>query len=177
MSQLLTDLMQYALLHQPKKSSPQATLAQASCEQALINLNAVISEAQAELNCDMPAEAKVCLENSLLVQLLQNLIGNAIHSRREAVPPVVTVGAQKVADAWQFHVSDNGEGIEPQYFEGIFQPFRRLHGVELAGSGIGLATCKRTVEQAGGMIWVGAEPGKGSTFRFTLPNAAIDDSD
>lgn len=106
-----------------------------------------------------------------LVQLLQNLIGNAI-KYRSAAPPRVEISAQRNGDAWVFAVHDNGIGIEPQYFDRVFSIFQRLHTRdEYPGTGIGLAICKRIVEQAGGAMWIDSEVGEGSTFYFTLPAA------
>lgn len=79
--------------------------------------------------------------------------------------------AQNEGIFWRFAVEDNGEGIEQRFVLKIFEPFQRLHGPERPGSGIGLSTCKRIVERAGGMIWVESRVGKGSTFYFSLPSA------
>ncbi|UQN10839.1 ATP-binding protein [Deinococcus sp. QL22] len=107
-----------------------------------------------------------------LDQLLQNLISNGLKYRREGVVPEVEVTAQRDGAWWRFAVSDNGIGIEPQYYERIFEIFQRLHGREsYEGTGIGLAVCKKIVERHGGQLWLESVPGKGSTFFFTLPEA------
>jgi signal transduction histidine kinase len=108
-------------------------------------------------------------ERSLLVQLFQNLIGNAVKFRGSE-PPQIHVGAVSRGEAWEFSVSDNGIGIEPQYAERIFVIFQRLHGKdEYAGTGIGLSLCKRIVEHHGGQIWLDTSQPTGATFRWTLP--------
>src|SRR4051794_32762068 len=105
-----------------------------------------------------------------LCQVFQNLISNAVKFTDQD-DPHVKVSASKVDGAWWFAVSDNGIGMEPGKAEEIFEPFHRLHGEgEYPGTGIGLAVCDRIVEQHGGRIWAESEPGKGSTFRFTLPS-------
>jgi light-regulated signal transduction histidine kinase (bacteriophytochrome) len=105
-----------------------------------------------------------------LQQLFQNLIGNAIKYHRPGVPPVVKVTATRRTADWLFSVTDNGIGIEPRYRQRIFGLFKRLHAQnEYPGTGIGLALCLRIVERHHGRIWVESEPGRGSTFLFTLP--------
>jgi signal transduction histidine kinase len=111
-------------------------------------------------------------DETQLAQLFQNLVGNAIKFRRPEVTPTVHVGARRVADTWELTVADNGIGIDPEYFERIFLVFQRLHGrEEYPGTGIGLALCRRIVDRHGGRLWVTSEPGRGSTFHFTLPGA------
>jgi signal transduction histidine kinase len=103
-----------------------------------------------------------------LSQVFQNLIGNAV--KFSEGDPRVTVSATKVEGSWWFSVADNGIGMDPKDAEEIFEPFHRLHGEgAYPGTGIGLAVCDRIVEHHGGRIWAESEPGKGSTFRFTLP--------
>ncbi len=111
----------------------------------------------------------VLVEPSALHRLFQNLLSNAIKYRRKDVQPVIHVSAEPRDSLWLISVRDNGIGIESQWFERIFQPLQRLHGLDVSGSGIGLATCKKIVTRAGGEIWVESEPGRGSTFLFTLP--------
>jgi light-regulated signal transduction histidine kinase (bacteriophytochrome) len=103
-----------------------------------------------------------------LVQLCQNLIGNAV-KYRSAEEPRIQVNCNKTKDGWVVQVNDNGLGIESQYRELIFKPFKRLHGDDYPGSGIGLATCQKIIAGYGGRIWVDSTPGKGSTFFFTIP--------
>lgn len=103
-----------------------------------------------------------------LAMVFQNLIGNAIKYRR-ADHPHIRIDAIKEGSSWQFSVADNGQGFKPEYASMIFETFKRLHAVNVPGSGIGLATCKRTIERLGGTIWATSIPDKGSTFYFTLP--------
>jgi PAS domain S-box-containing protein len=108
-----------------------------------------------------------------LQQLFQNLITNGIKFHRPGVPPVVHIAARADDHGWTVKVSDNGIGIEPQYLERIFVLFQRLHSrAEYPGTGIGLAICKKIVERHGGTIHVESEPGRGTSFEFTLPNGA-----
>ena len=101
--------------------------------------------------------------------MFQNLISNAIKFHGEE-PPRVHLSSQRKGDEWIFSVSDNGIGIDPQYFNRLFIVFQRLHNVsEYPGSGIGLAICKKIVERHRGRIWVESQPEKGSTFYFTIP--------
>ncbi len=104
-----------------------------------------------------------------IVQLLQNLVGNAIKFRGSE-PPLVRVEAQRSADEWLFSVADNGIGIAPESGQRIFEVFQRPHGQnEYPGSGVGLAICRRIVEHHGGRIWMESKPGRGTTFHFTMP--------
>lgn len=105
-----------------------------------------------------------------LRQLFQNLISNSLKYHRKGVPPRIRVLAVEEGPSWHFSISDNGIGIDPQYFERIFVIFQRLHNRdEYSGTGIGLAITKKIVDQLGGRIWVESVPDQGSTFHVTLP--------
>ena len=137
-------------------------------KEALINLRATIDDSGAVVTQDsLPA---ITMDEIQLVQLFQNLVGNAIKYRGAEVPHVHVSAAKNGGNEWIFSVRDNGMGIDPQYFERIFILFQRLHGRdEFKGTGIGLAICKKILERLGGRIWVESQPERGSTFRFALP--------
>jgi PAS domain S-box-containing protein len=134
------------------------------------NLQRAIQDSNAVITHD--ALPRVLGNEPQFIQLLQNLIGNALKYRREE-PPAVHLSAKRRGDHWMFSVTDNGQGISSEYHLQVFQIFKRLHGRDYPGAGIGLATCKKIVELHGGCIWVESEPGNGSTFFFTLPLAGV----
>jgi signal transduction histidine kinase len=108
-----------------------------------------------------------------LAQIFQNVLGNAVKFRRHDVPPEVHIGARRVGRMWELCVRDNGIGIDPEYHDKLFVLFKRLHSREqYPGTGIGLAICKKIVEQHGGEIWMESKPGEGAAFFFTLPESA-----
>ena len=137
-------------------------------QRALGNLGRRIEQTGAELTSDpMPS---LVSDNTQLMQLFQNLIGNAIKFRKPDVPPQIHIGVERQEDVWQFSVRDNGIGIEPQFADRIFVIFQRLHTRdEYPGSGMGLAICKKIVECHRGQIWVESELEQGATFYFTIP--------
>ena len=133
---------------------------------AVENLESAIANSGAEItHGDLPA---VAVDGTSLVQIFQNLIGNAIRYR-SSKPPRIHIAARAVEDAWLFSCRDNGIGIAPEYHAQIFEPFKRLHGIEIPGSGIGLAVCKKIVERYRGKIWVESSGDEGSIFYFTVP--------
>jgi signal transduction histidine kinase len=134
-------------------------------EQALENLQEEIQESGAEITHSSLPEIEG--EPSLIVQLFHNLIGNAIKFRGDE-PPRVEVAARRAPREWVFSVRDNGIGIDAAEVESIFTIFKRLRP-EIPGSGVGLALCRKIVERHGGRIWLESEPGRGSTFHFSLP--------
>ena len=129
------------------------------------NLQPAIEKSGAVITSD-PLPTVVADESSL-IQLFQNLISNSIKYKGEDIPRI-HVSAESGADGWLFAVRDNGIGIDPQDADRVFGMFKRLHGEEIPGTGIGLALCKRVVERQGGRIWVESEPGRGATFKFTI---------
>jgi light-regulated signal transduction histidine kinase (bacteriophytochrome) len=132
----------------------------------LLNLQAAIAESGAIVTSG-PLPTMVA-EEVMLAQLFQNLISNSIKFRG-AETPRIHVSAERDGEGWLFSVRDNGIGLEPQDAGRVFGMFKRLHGSEIPGTGIGLAICKRVVERQGGRIWVESEAGHGATFKFTIP--------
>jgi len=172
MQMLITDLLTYSRLGTHARPL-QPVEAGEIVERTLQNLQLAIEDQQAIVTYDpLPA---VLGDEVQLVQLFQNLIGNAIKFHGPT-QPWVHISAVKEGEFAMFSVADNGIGIEPQFAERIFVIFQRLQTREqYDGTGIGLAICKKIVERHGGCIWVESEPGKGATFRFTIP-AALDAS-
>jgi light-regulated signal transduction histidine kinase (bacteriophytochrome) len=134
---------------------------------AIENLQWTIEESEADVTYErLPT---VFADELQLIQLFQNLIGNAIKYRGDAKPRI-HVQFEENEREWVFSVRDNGIGIAPEFHQRIFGIFKRLHGPhEFSGTGIGLAICKRIVERLGGTLWIESEVGQGSTFLFTLP--------
>jgi PAS domain S-box-containing protein len=166
MQRLIQDLLAYSRVSTTGTQLLETSSEDALCE-ALVNLRGAIEESGAVVTHDpLPA---VCADETQLIQLFQNLIGNAIKYHGLAAPRVHIVAGRTGRSSWRFSVQDNGLGIEAQYFDRIFGVFQRLHTrSEFSGTGIGLAICKKIVERHGGRISVESEPGKGSTFHFVL---------
>jgi PAS domain S-box-containing protein len=132
------------------------------------NLERAIADSAAEITQD-PLPQEVVADEGQLIQVFQNLIGNAVKFRRDEIPRV-HIGARREGPDWVFSVRDNGIGIEREYFDRIFVIFQRLNPREIyPGTGIGLAITKKIIERHGGRIWVESTPGVGSTISFTIP--------
>ncbi len=173
MSQLIEDLLTYS-----RTTSGAHAVAVVDTRNAfslaLRNLEVAILESAAEVDCsDLPP---VLADAGQIVQVFQNLVGNAIKFHTPGVPPRVHIEARRAPDhprQWLFRVADNGIGIDPKYFDRVFVIFQRLHTrEEYPGTGIGLAVCQQIVERHKGRIWIESEPGKGTAFLFALPEAA-----
>ena len=166
MQRLVKDLLAFSRVGR-KQDAAQDTDCSLVVRSVLANLQSVIEESGSRISYE--ALPVLVANQSELVQLFQNLIGNAIKFRG-AEPPEIRITAKKKKNEWLFSVQDNGIGIAPQHAEDVFVIFKRLHTrEEYPGSGIGLAICKKIVEHNQGRIWVESQPGQGTTFRFTWP--------
>ena len=165
MKNLIDDLLAFSRLTTEVKEY-EAILMDKILEDVLTNLKASISETNAKIIYkSLPT---IIGDPNQIIQLFQNLIGNAIKFHGNKSPQIV-ISKQEFVDYWLFSVSDNGIGINPKYQEQIFSIFKRLHTrEEYEGTGMGLSICKRIVERHGGKIWVDSELGNGSTFNFTI---------
>jgi light-regulated signal transduction histidine kinase (bacteriophytochrome) len=168
MQTLIDDLLTYSRLT-TREAPVELTDCSQILQESLANLELSIKESKCIITSDPLPVVKA--DPTQLLQVFQNLIGNAIKYRGERTLKI-HVGAEEKDEEWVFGVSDNGIGIAPQYATRIFRIFQRLHTrKEYGGTGIGLAVCKKIVERHGGRIWVESEPEEGSTFYFTLPIA------
>ena len=170
MQVLVTDLLAYSRVGTRGKD-----VAAVDCEEVLQtvlgNLQKMLEESGGQVTHDPLPTIKG--DQTQLWQVFQNLIGNALKFHGSE-PPRVHVSAQEIKGEWRFSVRDNGIGTDPQYAERIFLLFQRLHThAEFPGTGMGLAISKKIVERHGGRIWVESEPGKGSTFYFSLPMKGV----
>ena len=166
MEQLLSDLVVYSRQFRPQEKPASAAGAEGVLEGVLLNLDGLIRKSGASITYDrLP---KVLCDNTQLGHLFRHLIVNALTFRKEE-PPRIHISAVEEPNQAVFSISDNGLGIDPRFHEQIFVIFKRLQGRDYPGNGVGLAICKRIVEQNGGRIWVESAPEQGSTFRFTLP--------
>lgn len=175
MQTLINDLLSYSRAGtqaiEKKRISSEAVL-----EAALQNLELAIKESGALIKHDhLPV---IEADETKLIQVLQNLVGNAIKFRKPGARPEIFISARNTSSDWIFQVADNGIGFDSKYTERIFQVFQRLHGMgAYPGNGIGLAICRRIVEHHGGRLWAESEPGLGSKFFFSLPLGAESRSD
>ena len=170
MEMLVRDLLAYTQAVNIDESAIEPVDVGEVANQALANLRTAILESGASVELDpLPA---IRIAPAHLLQLFQNLIGNALKYRSDAAPPSIKISSERRGKQWEIRVQDNGIGIEPQYASQVFGLFKRLHAHDkYAGTGIGLAICQKIVERYGGRIWVEAGNGPGSMFCFTLPAA------
>jgi PAS domain S-box-containing protein len=169
MEMLLKDLLAYSQTGSSSEGPAEPVDCETVIRKVLLNLKASIDQNAADITWDgLPT---VQAHEIRLVQLLQNLVGNAIKYRGQDAPRI-HISAERRESYWLFSIRDNGIGIEPEYTNQIFGIFKRLHGQNYPGTGIGLAICQRIVERYGGRIWVESKVGEGSLFHFTLPPGA-----
>jgi PAS domain S-box-containing protein len=166
MRRLIDDLLVYSRVRGRDARPFTPVDLRAVFESALFNLRSAVEESNTVV--ELPDLPEVWGDRSRLIQLAQNLLSNAIKYRR-ADPPRIRIAAAWDHNQWVCSVSDNGSGFDMQYAEAIFGIFRRLHGRDYPGTGIGLAIAKRVAEHHHGRIWAESEVGVGSTFYFTVP--------
>ena len=167
METLLRDILAYTQAANSGEEESAIVDASQVLEKALANLQSALAETGARISCDKLPMLRI--QEIHLLQLFQNLIGNAIKYRSKDAP-VIQISAKREQEGWLISVRDNGIGIDSRYKEQIFGLFKRLHCAEdYSGTGVGLAICKKIVERYHGRIWVDSVPGQGSTFSFTLP--------
>jgi signal transduction histidine kinase len=166
MQALIQDLLKFSRVGKAD-IEPKAIECRVAVEQALKNLNAAVEESGAVVNWKgLPV---VMADSSLLTQVFQNLISNAIKFHGSETP-MIQIDAEKKGHEWVLSVSDNGIGIRAESWQDIFVIFRRLHTrTEYAGNGIGLAICKKIIERHGGKLWIEGQVAPGCRFKFTLP--------
>jgi light-regulated signal transduction histidine kinase (bacteriophytochrome) len=169
MQNLVRDILSFSRVGRGERAEEVLQLTQV-VDEAVANLQAAIEHTGARIERnDLPAVRGNRLQ---CVQLFQNLLSNALKFQGEG-PPLIRITAKKEGPRWRISIADNGIGIDPTHHKRIFQLFQRLHGREqYEGTGIGLSLCQKIVLAHGGTIGVDSEPGKGSVFWFTLPDAA-----
>ncbi|MDK9721273.1 MAG: PAS domain S-box protein [Rhodospirillales bacterium] len=168
MQQMITDLLDYSRIQ--RKGNPMVPISlDEPMNEALKNLDLAIGECKAKLEIKSVLPV-VTADAAQMSRLFQNLIGNALKYRDKQRIPAISIKA-RMQDGWHIiSIADNGIGIDPQYFDRIFQIFQRLHSrADYPGTGVGLAICRRIVERHGGKIWLESQPGKGSVFYVSLP--------
>jgi two-component system, chemotaxis family, sensor kinase Cph1 len=167
MQSLIDDLLTYSRVG--NAAAPRAFALRSAVDDAVANLRSAMT---ADAYIDIDELPSVIADPGQVTHVMQNLIGNALKFHSDA-PPVVRLTAERDGDSWIISVADNGIGIDPRFAVQIFTVFQRLHArAEYAGTGIGLAICKKLVERWGGRITVESEPGHGATFRFTIPGGS-----
>jgi len=167
MQSLLTDAVDYWATGTGEQQTSPLDM-EAVLRQALLCADKQISDRSAVVTNDPLPEVHGDFE--ALTRVLHHLIKNSIEYC-DKLSPRVHISSKRVDLDWVISVEDNGPGIDPEFQGRIFEVFKRLHGKEYPGNGLGLAFCKRVIEGHGGRLWLESEPGAGSTFYFTLPSA------
>ncbi len=170
MEQLLKDLLKFShILHSGIEAATEPGAADLNI--ALSRALGVLQNRIEEEGATVVAEALPAVrgEEAQLMQVLQNLVGNALKYRRPDAPALIEITSREDGEDWVVSVRDNGIGFDQNQAERVFGLFKRLHQDEYPGTGLGLAICKRVVERYGGRIWAESSPGQGSTFSFALP--------
>lgn len=173
MQQMVADLLEYARFSRDNAANDSVVDTQVVLNEVIKNLGAPIEESSAIITYDaMPV---VACNPVNLSSLLQNLIGNAMKYQQSGKTPAIHIGAEEKPMFWVFSVQDNGIGIKQEYFERIFYPFKRLHTTQqYSGTGMGLAICKKVIENLGGKLWLESTPGEGSIFYFSIPKIKVE---
>lgn len=167
MKQIIVDLLEFSKANKPIENPEKVDL-----NELLSNYLELRKEVIAEYSAKIEAMPLPLIEaiKPLITQIFHCLLDNALKYAKKGTPPIIYINVSELEKHWEFAISDNGIGIDPQFFDKIFQLFQRLHNRdEYDGTGIGLAVAKRSVEFMGGKIWVESNIGEGSTFYFTIP--------
>jgi light-regulated signal transduction histidine kinase (bacteriophytochrome) len=164
---LITDLLAFSQAQGAQLILRPSDMSQV-LDAALANLRSSIDDTRANITHDpLPI---LMVDAARIAQVFQNLVGNGIKYKKPDESPRIHISASKERnECWSLSVQDNGLGFDDSYAEQIFGMFKRLHGKEIAGTGIGLAICKKIIESHGGSISATSTPGVGSRFTFTLP--------
>jgi PAS domain S-box-containing protein len=169
MTQLLQDILAYSQAGREDRLSPAPAQSANILQWALMQVDGLVKETRAVITYD--ALPSVRVDQAQLASVFQQLLGNSIKFRGEEPPHIHISARPSTPGMWEISVQDNGVGVEPQHMERIFGIFKRLHGREIPGTGIGLAICRKIVEAHGGRIWMESRPKQGATVKFTLPAA------
>src|SRR5690554_2167713 len=168
MRNIILDLLEFSRIGRTEEDKEMVNIGGLLQEAVDLNRKS-IKEKQAEIIWD-EALPEIFTFKSPLRQVLHNLINNGLKYQAEGVKPIIQINVEEDPKHWKFVVADNGIGIDSVYFDKIFTLFQRLHRKEeYSGTGVGLAICKKIIENLGGEIWVESEEGAGSQFCFTLP--------
>lgn len=167
MNALVNGMLRYSGLLSAEAPLPIPVDMNVAVQSALANLHSTIEETGAAIVADVLPE--VYGDQTQLTELVQNIVSNSL-KYGGALPPQIHIWCEASGNEFLFSIHDNGPGIDPSYHESIFSPFKRLHGHNISGPGLGLAICRQIADLHHGRIWVESEPDHGSTFRFALPS-------